>query len=179
MTNEQKRNFTLVHDVLENAESLGLDASKNVNTEANNDDRLLFFISKIIIGKEPNLKLGTHLNFEDKLFFNQIHPRSVDINVSDITAKHTTTLYLLITYKNDKKCFVYQKRGKALVYEPTSNKVTSAKIFFSTIGEKPSAVQELYRHLPYKVKSPSTILRFSFGRYISIISGIILVSVSD
>ena len=101
-----------MHDVLENAESLGLDASKNVNTEANNDDRLLFFISKIILGKEPNLKLGTHLNFEDKLFFNQIHPRSVDINVSDITAKHTTTLYLLITYKNDKKCFVYQKRGK-------------------------------------------------------------------
>ena len=176
MTDEQKRDLTLVHDVLENAESLGLDASKNVNTEANNDDKLLFFISKTILGKEPNLKLGTHLNFEDKLFFNQIHPRSVDINVSDITAKHTTTLYLLITYKNDKKCFVYQKRGKALVYEPTSNKVTSAKIFFSTIDEKPSAVQELYRHLPYKVKSPSTILRFSFGRYISVILGIILVS---
>ena len=39
MTDEQKRDLTLVHDVLENAESLGLDASKNVNTEANNNER--------------------------------------------------------------------------------------------------------------------------------------------
>ena len=163
MTNNKIRDLTLVHDVLESAEALGLDSSKDVNAESNNDDRLLFFISKIVSGKEPNLNLGSHLDFEDKLFFNQIHPRTVDINISDISAKHTTTISLLLTYKNGMRCFVYQKRGESLVYEAVTNKVTTAKTFFSAIKDKPSTVQELYRHLPYQVKSPSTILRFSFN----------------
>jgi len=167
---------TLVYEVLESAENLGLDSSKEMSPESTIDERLLFFITKTISGKEPRLNLSTHLTFEDKLFFNEIHPRNIDFQVSNVSPKHTTNLSLLLTYKNGKRCFVFTKKGQTLVYEPSLNQVQPAKQFFSSIKAKPSSVVELYRHLPFQVKSPATILGFSFGRFLTVIIGVVLVS---
>lgn len=165
----------LISQILGNVDDLDLD-KEEISTNINDDDRLLSFITRSIAGQEPKLNLSNELSFLDKLFFNNIHPRSIDFSLDEFRSNKTQSLGILLIYKNNKKCVVYAKRSKKLLYDPSSSKSTNASNFFSKVKAKPYESYELYRNLPYKLTSPIDILRFSFGRFIPVVAGIIIVS---
>lgn len=172
MTTENK----LITQIIENAENLDLEKINEISN-ANEDDRLVQFITRNLANANPVDNLSENLTLIDKLFFNRIHPREIDFNIKKYSSKKSQNLAILLKYKDNSKIVTYTKRGQRLVYCPRINRTKLAREFSRINKEKPEKAYELYRHLPYKLESPIDILSFSFGKFISVLIGIVTVSV--
>lgn len=172
MTNNNK----LITQIIEDAENLDLQKVKE-SSITNEDDRLLYFITRNLSNTNPIENLSEHLTLEEKLFFNKIHPREIDFSIKTYRSKKSQSLALLLKYSDNSKIVTYTKRGQSLIYCPATNRTKLASEYLKNKKEKPEKVYELYRHLPYKLESPIDILSFSFGKFISVLIGIIIVSV--
>ena len=165
----------LLDDIYSVAEDLNLD-NHNPNTYTDIESRIIGTLTSIFFNKNPILDFESNLTLQDKLIFNGIHLRKIEISSYYSLLLSKKSINILLRFNDDTYKILLPKRGRERVYDPQNNSMYEERLRSSL--KELSIVEsfELYPQLGYKVTNPFQILNFSFGRYFGVIIGVIIVS---
>ena len=168
-------NNQLLNDIYNVAEDLNLD-NHNPNTYTDIESRIIGTLTSVFFNKNPILDFESELTLQEKLIFNGIHLRKVDIPSYYNLLLSKKSINILLRFEDDSYKLLLPKRGKERVYDPQNNSMYEEKPRSSLKDLSVVEAFELYPQLGYKVENPFQILKFSFGRYFGVIIGVVIVS---